>query len=321
MKKGVLIIFTIALILGSCSMAEPVFVSNDNLQFKGVSDSIFLFSVDAKVYNPTHFKYQLKELAFAITYDDEMMGSGNLSLPKQMTPKDTTSLPFQCNLSLAKLQKKHSKILSGETVDFYFVGEAFAVHPIKKIRREFEIKIPYNVKNFITEHLLDSDLVFDEIEIERINPFSLSNPTNSTMRVKIKIQNKQPFDYAIEKIQLSLKSKRTNRVVLKGALDSIVDSPSLHTVKVPLDLETNNFNLLHNLGGGLFNDESHKYIGSGYVMIRIGKYGFQIPFLKEFDISTNPFGSLDAVPGFLDGSIKLTATELPFRYKTHKQRK
>ena len=317
MRKRVLAIFIIALMLGSCSMAEPVFVSNDNLHFKGVSDSIFQFSVDAKVYNPTHFKYQLRELVFDIKYDNEKMGNGSLAIPQQINPKDTTALPFNCNLSLAQLQKRHTQILSEETVDFYFVGEAFAVHPIKKIRREFEIKIPYNVKNFIIEHLLDSDLVFDQIEIEWINPFSLSNPTNSTMRVTVKIQNKQSFDYKIEKIQLSLKSKRTNKVVLKGVLDSIIDSPSLQTVKIPLDVETNNFNLLQNLSGGLFNDESHKYIGAGYVIIRIGKYGFQIPFLKEFDINTNPFGSLEVGPGFLNSSIKLTAAEKPQGYKTH----
>ena len=317
MKNRMLTILTIALILGSCNMAEPMFVSNDNLKFKGVSDSIFQFSVDAKVYNPTHFKYQLRELVFDIKYDNEKMGSGSLSIPRHINPKDTTALPFNCNLSLKQLQKKHKQILSEETVDFYFVGDAFAVHPIKKIRREFEIKIPYNVKNFIIEHLLDSDLVFDQIEIERINPFSLSNPTNSTMRVTVKIQNKQSFDYKIEKIQLSLKSKRTNKVVLKGLLDSIVDAPSFQTVKIPLDIETNNFNLLQNLSGGIFNDESHKYIGTGYVMIRIGKYGFQIPFLKEFDINTNPFGSLEVGPGFLNGSIKLTATEQSHGYKTH----
>ncbi|KAB5491415.1 hypothetical protein [Flagellimonas hadalis] len=317
MKKCMLAILIITLMLGACSMAEPVFVSNDNLQFKGVSDSTFLFSVDARVYNPTHFKYQLKELVFDINYDNEMMGNGNLVVPKQLTPKDTTSLPFQCNLSLAQLQKKHGKILAGETVDFYFVGEAFAVHPIKKIKRAFEIKIPYNIKNFIGEHLLDNDVFFDQIEIERINPFSLGNPTNSTMRVTVTIQNKQSFDYKIEKIQLSLKSKRTNRVVLKGVLDSIIDSPSLKTVKVPLDVETDNLNLLHNLSGGLFNDETNKYIGSGYVMIRIEKYGFQIPFSKEFDINGYPFGSLELGPGFLNGQPKWTANGQPYGYKTH----
>ncbi|PWL38108.1 hypothetical protein DKG77_07390 [Flagellimonas aquimarina] len=300
MKKSMLYLLICVLSFCSCNVAEPIFISNDNLKFKSVNDSILQFSIDSYIYNPTKLKYQLKELFFDINYDGGKIGNGKLIAPIQIKPKDTIALPFSCNLSLAQLQKKHKQILSKDRVDFYFVGEAFAVHPIKSIRKGFELKIPYQAKSFISNNMLSSDLVFKHIEIEKINPFSNSNPTKSNFRIKIGIHNSQSFDYKIRKIEISLKSKSTNRVVLEGVLDTIVDAPSLQTIKIPLDIESNNLNILQNLGTFFLSSDSSKYIGAGSVTISIEGYDFQIPFLQEFDIETNPFGSIRVNPN-IDG--------------------
>lgn len=274
-------------------MAEPIFISNENLRFKSAKDSIFQFSIDTYIYNPTKLKYQLKELFFDINHDEDKIGNGKLISPLQIKSKDTVVLHFNCNLNLIQLQKKHKQILSQDTVDFYFTGEAFAVHPLKKIRKDFEIKIPYDTKSFISDNLLGSDLIFSRIEI---NPFSNNNPLKTNFRLKIKIYNKQSFDFEIKKIEISLKSKNSKKVVLEGVLDTIINSPSQQTVEIPLDIESRNLNILQNLGNFFLGNDTNKYIGSGTVIISIEGYDFQIPFLQEFDIKTSPFGSIETNP-------------------------
>ena len=291
MKKFILFIFICALFGYSCSVTEPIFISNSNMEFKGVNNSDFIFTVDANVYNPSAFKYQLKELSFDITYDKEKVGSGKLTAPQQINVKDTIALPFFCNLDLSQLQKKHEQILSQDTSNFIFVGEAFAVHPLKKIRKGFEMKIPYNVKSLIADNILSHDLVLSQIEVGEINPFTWSNPIKSSFRLKVQIYNKQPFDFKIKHIELSLKSKQTEKAVLHGILDTIIDAPSHKTVKIPLNVESNNLNLLQDLGNFFWGENKTKYLGSGFIVINIKGYDFQIPFAKEFDALLNSFGS------------------------------
>nr|WP_299070378.1 hypothetical protein [uncultured Allomuricauda sp.] len=296
MKNSVYYIFTYVLFFHSCGVAEPIFISNSNLQFKEVNDSDFLFTIDANIYNPTGFKYQLKELYFDIKYDAEKVGSGKLTVPQHINAKDTTALPFHCNLNLSQLQKKHKQILSQETSNFLFTGEAFAVHPLKKIRKGLEIKIPYDAKSFITDNILRQDLVLNQMEIEKINPFTWSNPIKSSFRLTIQIHNEQPFDFKIKQVQLSLKSKQTDKVVLNGVLDTIIDAPSHGTIKVPLNIESNNLSLLQNLGSFFLGKDNTKYIGSGFVVIDIEGFDFQIPFIKEFNPVMNSFGNKEVSP-------------------------
>ncbi|MEA1785140.1 hypothetical protein U1E44_03480 [Arenibacter sp. GZD96] len=291
----ILNVVAITLFLGSCTVAEPVFISNDNMAFKGLKDSIFYFTVDANVYNPTNYNYELRELLFDVNYDDAKMGSGSLINPQFIKVKDTVALAITGNLSLSQLHKKHKQILAQDKVNFYFTGKAFAVHPLKKIRKSFEVSVPYDAKSFITDNVLSSDLVLNEIEIEKLNPFANLNPLRSYFRLNVHFYNSQSFDFKIEKIEISLKSKQSDKVFLEGVLDSLIHAPSFQKIKVPLDMESDNLNVLQNFGSSFFTKDANKFIGSGFVVVRIENYDFQIPFSKEFEIEGNPFGNLDAV--------------------------
>ena len=96
---------------------------------------------------------------------------------------------------------------------------------------------PTTLKIFIAHNLLGNDIILNHIEVQKVNPFTIKNFTNSRFRLIMSMRNKQPFDFKIEKIELSLKSKKTNRVVLEGVLDTIIDAPKLQTIKIPLDVE------------------------------------------------------------------------------------
>lgn len=290
MKKSLLYIILYTCLFSSCTAVEPVFITNDNLKFKSVNDSIIKFSIDSHVFNPSTYKYQLRELSFDIDYDNEKIGSGQLIAATELKPKDTVILPLDCTLKLYELQKIHREILTQEIINFRFMGEALAVHPLKKIRKNFELKILYNAKSLIVDNLLSSDVILNQIEIQKVNPFAISNVTNTKFRIYIGMHNKQPFDFKIKKIELSLKQEHTNKVILEGVLDTIIDAPKSQTIKIPLDVESNNFNILQNIAGFFLGADRNKYIGTGSVTISIKNYDFQIPFIKEFDMSMNPLG-------------------------------
>ncbi|PCJ91952.1 MAG: hypothetical protein COA50_16010 [Flavobacteriaceae bacterium] len=290
MKKFLLYIILGLCLFSSCNAVEPIFITNDNLKFKSINDSIIKFSIDSHVFNPSTYKYHLKELVFDIDYDNEKIGSGLLIMPTELKSKDTVALPLDCMLKLYELQKIHQKILTQETISFRFRGEAVAVHPLKKIRKDFELSIPYNAKSLIADNLLSSDVILNQIEIKKANPFAIRSVTKTKFRINISIQNKQPFDYKIKKIEFSLTQEHTDKVILKGVLDTIIDVPKSQIIKIPLDVESNNFNILQNIPGFFLGADRKKYIGVGSVTISIKNHDFQIPFMKEFEMSMNSLG-------------------------------
>jgi len=292
MKKLILYSSFFLLFASSCNVAQPVFISYDNLRVNELNDTVLQFSMDTYAYNPTRLNYQLTDLIFDINYDQKPIGNGKLVSLQHVKAKDTVLLPLRGYLNLKTLQKKHKQILAQDTVDFYFIGKAFAVHPLKKLAKSFEIRIPYDIKKFVSANMLSKDLVFSQIEIKKINPFKNINPFKSNFSINVKIYNKQPFDFEIKKMEISLKSQHTDKVVLEGVLDTIINAPSMETIEIPLDIATNNLNLLRNLGSFFLGENSTKYIGIGSITIRIKEYDFQIPFLQEFDIKTNPIGSI-----------------------------
>ncbi len=274
---------------GSCRFQEPVFITSDNLSVKGLSGSILRFSMDSQVYNPTRYKYQLKDVLFDIWYDGVRFGSGKLNLGHDLFPKDTTVLSFDCFFDLKTLQEKQDRILSKDTVEFQFVGEAFAVHPLKKIRKDFAVKVPFGARKFITDAMFGADFVSREIEIQ-----NLASPRNyglarSNYRFRIGLQNKHPINITLKRFRMEFKAKGTARAFATTTLDTVMELPGLKKVQLPLKAELHHVGLLKNMGSFFWGNGNSQYTGVGSIRLGIASYEFEVPIEKDFDVQINPF--------------------------------
>ncbi len=291
MKKYLIYTILCLFFLSSCGVSEPVFLASDNLEFKSVKDSIFNFSIDTYIYNPARLTYRLKELNFEVQYEKEKIGYGKLIHPVKIIAKDTMVLPMECSMNLDRLQEKHKELLRNQNANFILEGTAVAVHPLKTSSKDISLNLDYDVKKIIADNMFNNSVTVEQIGIEKLNPFSRNGLTKSALLLNIELQNRQHFDFQIEQIEISLRSQETNKIALKGFMNTPINVNSLESIKIPVEVESNNFNVLQDMGRFILGKGAIKYIGTGYVTIRIQEYQFEIPVQKTFNIEAKLFGN------------------------------
>lgn len=289
MKKHTFYMILSMLFLGACGVSEPVFISNDHLEFKSVKDSIFNFSIDTYIYNPATVSYQLKELIFDIKHENEKIGYGKLTHPVKIESNDTILLPMGCSMNLAQLQRKHKELFEYQNANFVFEGKAVASHPLKTIRKDISINLDYDLQKVISDNMFKNNVTIERIKVEKINPFSRNGLTKSNLHLNIELRNNQLFDFQITQIELSLRSPKSNKIVLTGTMNTPVNVNRQKTIRIPLDVESHNVNAFFDMSRYIFGKGNVSYRGTGYVTIKIQEYQFKIPVEKEFKIGTKLF--------------------------------
>jgi len=289
MKKITLCILLYLFVLNSCRVPEPLFIYNENLEFNHIDDAILSFSIDTYIYNPSRYSYQLKGLTFDVEHNLEKIGFGTLVRPIKVQSLDTVVLPIICTLKLSQLQKKHQEFLIDRDTYFSIKGNANAVHPLKTINKDISLNIAYNFKELISDKLINENLDVGQIEIEKINPFSIKDLTKSNIFLNVEIPNNHFFDFQIEHIELTVLSQKKHRILLKGSINSIVSIGNSETIKIPLKVETHNLNVFQNIGRLLLRRDHAKYTGNGHMIIDIQGHTFNIPFNKEFNVKAKLF--------------------------------
>jgi len=277
--------------VASCSVAEPVFIAHKDLKLGKVNDSVLEFTITTEIYNPTGFTYQLRELDFDIGHGTENLGHATLTETKNVVKKDTIALPLSGKLYLAQLQKVHQEVLAKDTIALHFEGEGYAVHPLKKIRKGFQLKMPYAIENIIARTMAGNRLSLARVALKRPDLFDLTNLAQSKFQAFLNIGNGQPFDFDIKKIDLTITSKTSGSTLFTCRLDSVVTVPQQQIVQLPLEVKSHNLNLLQNFKSFLFGQPPTENVGSGTINIALKGHEFQIPIHREFNMDLNRLGS------------------------------
>ncbi|MEH0155852.1 LEA type 2 family protein [Limibacter armeniacum] len=90
-----LIFATLMLSMTSCGVKEPEFRSIRNVEMISLEDGNILLKADADIYNPNGVSLTIKEIHVDVMVNDELIGTVDQFLEREMPKKDEVALPLE----------------------------------------------------------------------------------------------------------------------------------------------------------------------------------------------------------------------------------
>ena len=276
MKKYFITII-ILLLLTSCKKKNPEFLGIDSVAISGLKEDTLLVDLNYRIYNPNTVGTKLKQSGMKLYYKDSLVGNGYLYKETKLPASDTISLPVRCEIELETLSHFYPELLSKEASEFNLKGNGRVNFFMNSFNIAINDKIILNTKDIIHQEISkrlkgNGNFQLKEIGIQKLPSFN-----ETTMNLKVAVNNTLPFDYTLEEMQLGFYSfNNRDKLGSWNLHEPIIQAANNHT-NISVEAKMRNLNLLKQGVLTLLSNKKQEISIKGTAVITINGYAFTIP--------------------------------------------
>lgn len=278
MKRTIVVIIgIIVLFFGfkSCTKS-PEFLDLENVELQSALDSVLVLKMDYKAYNPNKTRVKLSSAEMLVFFKGVQIGKGVSTEEVELLPRDTISIPIECELSLKNTSRYFPQMIHQSAEKFTVVGHGRVQTPIGKINVKMKDSISIDLREMVIKEV---HRIFNAYDNFRIQKVELSQISLGQSKVKARVlwKNPMPFDFKILAQDFRVGIGKNNK---------IGDIKSEEIIEVKSNEENKTFvssNIDHNLdffiqsGFSVFFNQKIRVWVAGTVRLEIEGESFDLP--------------------------------------------